>query len=170
MLKVFYTYLDFQGSESPKQQRQISSNAGYDLLIKSAEKCGFKLLIDDIVRSKNGKPYDKNNSVFFSISHSDNFVCVAISDCEIGIDVQKIGDVNEKIIRRFLKSEPVSDLENTFMWTDYEAMGKYFGTGIPHTHLVTPDIKISRLVCDNFCLSVCHNATYNCVSAEFLKL
>lgn len=42
-------------------------------------------------KNKFGKPYIRgNNNLFFNVSHSKSWVCVAISDKEIGIDIEEI--------------------------------------------------------------------------------
>jgi len=42
-----------------------------------------------------GKPYFKENPIHFSISHSGEIViCAITSNCEIGIDIEKISNIN----------------------------------------------------------------------------
>lgn len=40
--------------------------------------------------------------VFFSISHSDKFVVVCLSDKEIGVDIEKVTDVNPSLSRKLI--------------------------------------------------------------------
>lgn len=166
MCRVFYTFVDINDDLSPKEKRKISSDIAYKLLFKGAKLCGFDICEQTIIRSENGKPYVKNGAFFFSISHSDEFVCVAISDHEVGIDTQKIGDVSDEVVRRFVKKQPGSAVENTYFWTDYEAVGKYFGVGIPHSLELSSDMQILRFQCQNYCISVCLSKGEECLPPE----
>ena len=51
--------------------------------------------------NNNGKPYIKDNRLFFNISHSNDYVAVAISNYEIGIDIidKNNKDINYNIIK-----------------------------------------------------------------------
>ena len=53
----------------------------------------------DILVSEHGKPYI--NNVFFNLSHTVDMAVCAVSDCEIGVDVEKIRDFNLNIVKRF---------------------------------------------------------------------
>ena len=60
----------------------------------------------EIVISKAGKPYFKNcSSLHFSLSHSENIALCAVSTCEIGADVQKLSEFNEKICHKYFSNE-----------------------------------------------------------------
>lgn len=48
-----------------------------------------------------GKPYIKDINLFFNISHSKDYVCCAISNNEIGIDIEKLRPTNDSIINQF---------------------------------------------------------------------
>jgi len=55
----------------------------------------------EIIKNSKGKPFIKDKNIYFSISHTDNFVVCALSNKEIGIDVEKIKEVNLKTIKLF---------------------------------------------------------------------
>lgn len=56
----------------------------------------------EIAYGKNGKPYlAQYPDIHFNLSHSGDYVCCAVSDVPVGIDLQKITDVKEGIARRF---------------------------------------------------------------------
>ena len=46
-----------------------------------------------IERRSNGKPYyignDRENEIFFNLSHGQELIAVACADCEVGIDARK---------------------------------------------------------------------------------
>ena len=49
----------------------------------------------------NGKPYFEDGSVCFSLSHSGNFAVCAVSDCEVGVDIEAPRQNTLKIAKRF---------------------------------------------------------------------
>jgi len=82
-----------------------------------------------------GKPFAKNLPLYFSKSHSGNLAVCAVSDCEIGIDVEKIRDINPRVSDRFAtdrEKEYIKNSENGFfkIWTLKEAYFKCIGTGL----------------------------------------
>ncbi len=88
-----------------------------------------------------GKPYFPDKEFYFSLSHSGHYVLCAVSDREIGADIQqKKEPVPEKLARRvlnekeFLKfrglsQEAAADLFYE-KWTAGEAYGKLTGEGV----------------------------------------
>lgn len=73
-----------------------------------------------------GKPYLKSNKAYFSISHSENLVICAVSDKNVGVDVQKIKKVTTKTAEYI-----GADCENFIsLWTKKEAEIKRLGKGI----------------------------------------
>jgi len=67
-------------------QKQISGNT-YALLRRIFSE-RFSLPAPEILRTENGKPYFEGLPCHFSISHSGNMALIAISDSEIGVDIQ----------------------------------------------------------------------------------
>ncbi len=87
---------------------------------------------------EDGKPYLENENVFFSISHSGDYVLCCLSDREIGCDIEKIRDYNPKIAKRFfteketllLEDKVTEDYNFSVLWTLKESILKKEGTGI----------------------------------------
>ncbi len=89
-----------------------------------------------------GKPYFKDYpEIHFSLSHSGNMAVLAISDGEVGIDVQKSRGFREKVTKRFYQAEEIKRIEATEdieikerlfyqIWTGKEAYIKYTGKGM----------------------------------------
>lgn len=89
-----------------------------------------------------GKPYLIDYpDVHFSLSHSGNMAVLAISDREVGIDVQERRGYQEKVAKRFYHEKEIAEIEaisdtvgksNCFyqMWTAKEAYIKYTGKGM----------------------------------------
>lgn len=82
-----------------------------------------------------GKPYFKDSPLSFSLSHSGELVLCAIADHEIGVDVQKVIDLDwEKLAKRFFSPMECdslgTDRELFFrLWCRKEAYGKLTGEG-----------------------------------------
>lgn len=89
-----------------------------------------------------GKPYLREYPLYFNLSHSGEYVVCAVSDREIGVDIQKYSGMNIiRIAKRFFSEEECSTLEvcgteeekRQFffrLWVRKEAYGKLLGKGI----------------------------------------
>lgn len=95
---------------------------------------------DITIRSdENGKPYALKSDTEFNISHSGNMVACALSDRPVGIDIQKMRHIDDKIIRYvccadeldyILSKEELKQRRFFEVWTAKEAYFKCIGTGI----------------------------------------
>jgi len=91
----------------------------------------------ELFKNEKGKPYIKNSNIFFNISHSGQYVVLAQSSYEIGVDIQKHKKQNLDVARRFFaKSEyehlmSVNDKNKEFfrLWTLKESYMKALGKG-----------------------------------------
>lgn len=97
-------------------------------------------------KNKNGKPFAENLDVQFNISHSGDIVVCVVDDKPVGIDIEKIRQINLKIAKRiytedeirylsagkdFKENQDRLTLERFFeLWTAKEAYLKYLGCGI----------------------------------------
>ena len=86
---------------------------------------------------ENGKPYLADNpDTYFSITHSDKWVFLAVADCEIGIDAQMPRKVCPRLAARSTSPEELAWVKEntepnfTRLWTMKEAYLKYTGTGL----------------------------------------
>ena len=154
--------------KDPKLKRQMESYTARCLLKKAAEKCGYEYLPEMEMKTEKGKPVIKSGEWCFSIAHSNGTVIVAISDKDVGIDIQRIGDVSERVVERFLKKVPAIPLENTLAWTDYEALGKFLGTGIPLPGEIKRGFEITRFCISDYAVTVCHEVNDVCFPPEEL--
>ena len=94
-----------------------------------------------ISKNKNGKPYIPDLPEFhFNISHSGEWTVIAVSDSEIGVDIQLIKPVRNGLAKRFftrrenLKLDKLNNeeynAEFTRMWTMKEARTKVTGESL----------------------------------------
>lgn len=86
--------------------------------------------------NKYGKPYI--DSMFFNISHSGEWVIVACSDKEVGVDIEKIQMENGVELyfseeeKKYIRNADKEKKANVFtkLWTLKESYLKYVGTGL----------------------------------------
>ena len=80
---------------------------------------------------KNGKPYLKNDELFFNLSHSGNLSVCAISDTEIGVDCEKVSPAKPHVLQAVFneleQEKAKSDKAFTEIWTKKESVVKYYG-------------------------------------------
>ena len=91
-----------------------------------------KTYIKDWEYTDKKKPVSKE--VCFNISHSHDVIVMAIADVDIGVDVEKIREVDAKL-KRYVSNdqeyENIKSDEDFFkVWTSKESLVKAQGTGI----------------------------------------
>lgn len=94
-----------------------------------------------ILKNENGKPYIQNHPEFhFNISHSGEWTVLAVSDNEVGVDIQIIKPIRNNLAKRFFtrrENQKLEQLNNeefftefTRMWTLKEARTKVTGESL----------------------------------------
>lgn len=114
-----------------------------EALVRFALKKCWNLTSEDyrIDRGEKGKPFIVGvENVFFNISHSGDYVVCAVSDREIGIDIEKRAKTRMEVAGRFFHGEEVAQLkmleedkqDQLFFnyWSVKESFLKYIGTGL----------------------------------------
>lgn len=115
--------------------------------------------------SETKKPYLENSDLHFNISHSGEWVICAISDCEVGCDIEKIDTPSMEIAEQFFCPEEYSDIKKTVSekernllfyryWTLKESFVKATGLGLslPFNSFLIElknQIRINQKVDDN---------------------
>jgi len=120
-------------------QRQIFG----ELMVRSilCSKYGYQNHQIHFEYSKNGKPLlNGSKNIHFNISHSGDWVVCAFSGEQVGVDVEKVRNINFNIARRFYSEEEVATLfslpeneQTDFffdLWTLKESYLKALGTGL----------------------------------------
>ncbi len=131
MIKL-YRYEIKQPSDKPRalaaQQR-----AAAKMLVEVAAKelCGAEN--PTVRKGAHGKPYFRDLPIKFSVSHCKSRVVVAVSEREIGVDIQHISPRRADITKRFFTEEEAeyvgSDTARFYeIWTKKEAYSKWKGT------------------------------------------
>jgi len=118
-----------------------------------------KTLLNEILKKENinkyeliyneyGKPYLKDNKLFFNISHSKDIIVIAISDKEIGIDIQHITYKVNALYKSYTEEE-IKLVGNdkylfTEMWVMKEAYVKMLGKGLSYGLKNVNTIKLAN--------------------------
>jgi len=102
-----------------------------DMLIRELSKEHFNMDEKSVIlcADENGKPFIKDASCHISISHSGEAVLCAISEHQIGVDIEKIATVPKRIAE---KVGMTFDGDEQFyrFWTAAESYGKLYGKGV----------------------------------------
>ena len=90
-----------------------------------------KINLNKIEYGEYGKPYYKDK-LFFNISHSKNYICIATSTTEVGIDIEEERKISAGFEKRILTFEELSkdDINLIEYWVIKEAYSKYKGIGL----------------------------------------
>ena len=135
-----------------KKDRNLS--VGVEILLKHAL---YKIGISDPVFGvdRHSKPYLKNYpDVYFNLSHSGEYVACAVSDSPVGVDIERIHDIDLNIARHFFYGTEYDyvlnnkDSNKAFfeLWVLKESYMKMTGLGF-------------RLALDEFCIEINHEIT-----------
>ena len=150
-----------------KNRKDKNLSLGAGILLKYSLK-SLGLSEKDMVygNGKYGKPYFKNEpDIYFNISHSDRYVLLAVSDREVGCDIEKVDSIDLKIAKRFFNIDEyntILSLHNTEeqkrkfyrFWTLKESFIKATGYGM-------------NLPLDKFCISLAEEKI--CVNCSDIK-
>ena len=135
---------------------------GASLLLKQYLSKHGRTLVDVQVTS-DGKPYVEG--LRFSIAHSGTYAALAVSDTEIGIDIEVIRPLPAMVMERKFNKEEQSHVlhsdhpDEMFMciWTAKEAFLKWKGTGIRTSlkDVDTCNLAIKTKTVGDMVISVC---------------
>ena len=161
MIKVYYIKVKY----AQRYSREFTTD-----VISKELKINKELV--NILTDKFGKPYINNFGNFhFNTSHSSNILVCGISEQQIGVDVEKIKPIKNKIVERFFtiqEKEYVyktsSDQNKRFIevWTKKEAYIKWVGKGIEiqlNSFDVIENSRIMTRYIGDYILSICTDTT-----------
>ena len=124
--------------------------------------------IPEFVYNEFGKPSLPNLPIHFSLSHCKDAVACAVSDHNVGIDVENIVPYNPDVARRvctateleMLDQSENKDVEFIKLWTMKEAISKYeeMGLSLPFSEIKISDYLTSSIACTdlNCVITVCY--------------
>lgn len=132
-----------------KESAYLSAGAGY-LLSRALKEAGFQ---ENVVYGEHGKPYIQGFP--FNLSHSGTVAVLAVASGEVGVDVEKIASVKDKLIKRMCTERECAYLYNLSeearkeaffrIWTAKESAAKYMGTGLPNPKEFEADLLLKTV-------------------------
>ncbi|MDR1254161.1 MAG: 4'-phosphopantetheinyl transferase superfamily protein [Oscillospiraceae bacterium] len=149
---------------------QVSSKIAAIILKKCIFCRELKIPYEDLVFSKSvyGKPFLKNQNFHYNISHTIGAAVLAVSNTPIGIDIEKVRDVNLKIAKRFFHdieeekifAHPENQLRRfLYVWTRKEAYLKYQGIGLHRAlssfNIYNLETPVTTIEHGEFIFSIC---------------
>ena len=127
------------------------------ILLKNILKNKYNITYNDIIvkYNKYGKPFI--NNINFNISHSHDYVIVATSNKNIGIDIEMIRDYNPTSMNLFCTDNEIKYINNNqnkklAYWKIYtlkEAYFKMLGTNLSNMKNVEFNILKNKITCVN---------------------
>ena len=132
------------------------------ILVVFADKSDFdqalrSVGVEKVERNEQGKPYIPDSPYFISFSHKGDVSVAAISDHEVGVDIENITAPRNitRLSRLFDDSEVPESLYDFYrLWTAKEAMGKYNGTGINLAVLKQKTVDVRHLDYGDYIIGV----------------
>lgn len=142
----------------------IEKNISSDEFLKRVLKKEYNIDSFTIVKNEFGKPYIKNNTLYFSVSHDKDICIIAVSSKEIGIDVEYL-NYNTSVINKYFfdtEKEIMAKSNNkkydfTKIWVKKEAYLKMKGTGLNYgkENIDTTKIKAEIIDYKDYLIAVC---------------
>lgn len=159
MIQLYYSYTDillnvntnnYIGQLSPMIKSRLSLLKRVEdqqllllsiiLLSKALYQNGYDVFnLKDLQYSEAGRPYFKDSPFDFNISHTENCAAVVFSkDCRVGIDIEKIKEIDFSDFTNFFTMEQWEDINNAkdkyrkfyYYWTLIESGVKADGRGL----------------------------------------
>lgn len=143
-------------SKSEGYLREKDRNAcltSFFLLVYGLKQYGIYQL-PEIATGEYGKPFFKDSSIRFNLSHCDRAVCCGLSFENIGVDIQDTVMNYEDILYPLMSEKEISLIRShvqpceafTRLWCLKESLGKFNGTGI------SENMSETEILCreDNF--------------------
>ncbi|MBR2138870.1 MAG: 4'-phosphopantetheinyl transferase superfamily protein [Bacilli bacterium] len=187
------TDLSLYSNINPKRLEKIKKSSN-KLFIK--EQLGSQILLNDILENyyfqdinniqyiynEFGKPYIKDSNLYFSISHSNGIVALAVSKEEIGLDIELIKDVKDNLALKVMSDveyniyKGLNKIEkiNYFyeVWTSKEAYIKKLGTSItfnPSNINIDVDVIFKNInIFNNQYMLALTDATYITIDERYI--
>ena len=90
----------------------------------------------EIMRDEMGKPYLKEQKVHFNVSHSGEYLAVAVSEKPVGVDIQETKSIKDGMYRKVVQTQEQvligEERQRDFLrlWTLKESFVKAEGKGL----------------------------------------
>lgn len=97
--------------------------------------------------SATGKPFYLDNPLYFNLSHSGKYAICAVSDIDVGVDIEKNSADLKYVSKKYPEISSVKD------WTKKESCGKLTGKGL--TEILRSDFFYQSFDLDDYTLTTC---------------
>lgn len=160
-----------------KNKKQALLSAAAELALNKAVRKWFpdSHIPVNYAYTKTGKPYLTELDAYISLSHSGELAVCAISENEIGVDIQNIDQMDIKIAKRFFSNEENDYIYNSVdsnkaffeIWVKKEARVKLTGEGIGGGFAASRedkpneyDYNMISLPFENYLICICERKMY----------
>ena len=118
--------------------------------------CQLSIVNCQFIIAEHGKPYLNNHDgIYFNISHCKEAIATAVSDCEIGIDIEGCRRFSDTLLERAFNEEEKElvrknekpEMEFARIWTRKESFFKWTGTGILIEHIKSVEEDAAKAHC-----------------------
>lgn len=136
---IFIKKYDYSGCTHGERKKAETSNGRQLLKYAVQNVSGLDTEDMSITKNEHGKPYFQDvKGIEFNISHSGDYVAVMIGDTKLGVDIQIIRPVRERVVHKMCNEAERSfvfgsdDADRAFirLWTLKESYVKAIGTGM----------------------------------------
>lgn len=118
-------------------QKWDKREASWERLLAAILKKDYQIeACPEIIRDAMGKPFLKDSELYFNVSHSGEYLAVAVSKRPVGVDIQKEKDIREVMYRRIVQPKEQTligkERQKDFLrlWTLKESFVKAEGKGL----------------------------------------
>lgn len=116
-------------------KRQLERLAG-DYAVKTVVSRLLKRPYEEVAICREGKPYLTECNLQFNLSHSGEYLLLAVGEVPLGVDIENITKIRPKVTKKYFsdseQDQVAKEGENAFfeIWTKKESYVKYTGEGI----------------------------------------
>lgn len=151
-----------------------------DILIRCliSMKSGIKYREIDIKASRTGKPFLTCYPYYeFNISHTRTAVAAALSEKPVGVDIERVRDIDISIANKIFSDRELAwlyskaedqNLRFFEIWTKKEALAKYYGTGLSN-NLKALDVLGSKHQAEFFTVTAAGYILSTCSDTQLQK-
>lgn len=117
-------------------QKWNKEDAPWERILADVLKRDYKIECREILRDEMGKPYFENGELHFNVSHSGEYLAIAISKSAVGIDIQETKNIREGMYRKVVQPQEQEligeNRQNDFLrlWSLKESFVKAEGKGL----------------------------------------
>ncbi len=120
----------------------------------------------ELTINNNEKPYIKNKSIYFNISHSYNYVICVVNNKEIGVDIEKLRKINFQNIKYFATESEKRYIKNSYkrafqIYTLKESYFKMLGDNLNNILDIEFIVKNNKVINNNSFNSILINDIKN---------